>query len=185
MEEYRPIKDYEDVYEVSNKGNINRILKSGKRKPMKIQQNTYNQSVIVLTKKNKKASFSVRRLVFNAFAPQNILENGKRYDLVLKSNNKKDCSIDNIEYYQNHKAPLELYEDLTECQKFARDTKYIQYFRHVYGHEYYRFVRIINYKTYEENWNIEIINDNLDILKSKFKAWKEYIKCIQVIKALK
>mgnify|MGYP003680090555 FL=1 len=175
MEEYRPITNYEDVYEVSNKGNINRILKSGRRKPMKIQQNRQKQSVIVLTKKNVQASFSVKRLVFNAFAPPNILEDGKRYDLFLKSNDKKDCSIDNIEKYENHNHPPELYEDLTDCQKFARDTKYIQYFRHVYGNEYYRFVRTINYKTYEESWNINLINDNLYILKSKFKAWKEFV----------
>jgi hypothetical protein len=175
MEEFRPIKNYEDVYEVSNKGNINRILKSGKRKPMKIQRNTHNQSVITLSKKNKQTNLTLIRIVFNAFAPQHILENGKRYDLVLKSNNKQDCSIDNIEYYQNHKAPLELYEDLSDCQKFARDTKYIQYFRHCYGNEYYRFVRTVNYKTYEESWNIDYIDENLDLLKSKFKAWKEFV----------
>ena len=177
MEEHRSIRNYEGVYEVSNKGNVNRILKSGKRKPMKIQQNTHSQSVVGLTKKNKKTCHTLIRLVFNAFAPQHILQNGKKYDLVLNSKNKKDCSIDNITYYEN-KNYVVSYTDMTECERFAHDTKYITYIRHFNCYEYFRFKRIINYETYEEMWNVDTIGEQLDILKYKFKVWKEFIDSV-------
>ena len=178
MEEYRPIRNYEDVYEVSNKGNVNRILKSGKRKPMKIQQNIHGQCVVKLTKKNKSSCHTLIRLVFNAFAPKHILENGKNYDLVLNSKNKKSCSFDNIEYYENTKKYVVSYADMTECEKFAHDTKYITYIRHFNSYEYFRFKRIINYEIYEEMWNTETIEENLDILKFKYKVWKDFVDTV-------
>ena len=177
MEEYRPIRNYEDVYEVSNKGNVNRILKSGKRKPMKIQQNAHNQCVVGLTKKNKKTCHTLIRLVFNAFAPKHILENGKKYNLFLISKNKKDCSFDNIEEFENTKCVVS-YADMTECEKFTHDTKYITYIHHFNGYEYFRFKRIINYEIYEEMWNVDTIGEQLDILKYKFKVWKEFIDSV-------
>lgn len=177
MEEYRPITNYEGVYEVSNTGSVNRILKSGKRKPMKIQQNIHGQCVVGLTTKNKTSCHTLIRLVFNAFGPKHILQNGKKYYLVLKSKNKKDCSIDNISYCENTNYVVP-YAEMSPCEKFAHDTKYITYIRHCNSYEYFRFKRIINCKIYEEMWNANIIEENLDILKFKFKVWKEFIASV-------
>ena len=181
MEEYRPIKDFEDVYEISNLGNVNRILKTGKRKPMKIQTTSRNAKVVVLTKKNKKTSFTIMRLVFNAFAPKNITSNGKEYDLVLKNKNKNDCSINNIQYYPNERGYRPTYDEMTDCQKFAHDTKYITYFYQHQGKEYFLFRRIINYKEYQQMYNADDIEENLDLLKMRYKGFLKSVEYQQAV----
>ena len=182
MEEYRQIKDFEDVYEISNLGNINRILKSGKRKPMKIQSSNRNAKVIVLTKKNKKTSFSLMRLVFNAFAPKNITSIGKQYNLVFKNGNKNDCSINNIQYYPNERGYRPTYDEMTECQKFAHDTKYITYFyQNIDGKEYFLFRRTINYKEYKQMHNADDIEENLELLKMRYKGFLKSIEYQQAV----
>ena len=96
--------------------------------------------------------------------------------MILISKNKKNCSFDNIEEFENTNYVVS-YAEMSPCEKFAHDTKYITYIRH-YGYEYFRFKRIINYEIYEEMWNVDMIDENLDILKYKFKVWKEFIDTV-------
>jgi hypothetical protein len=123
------------------------------------------------------------RLIFNAFAPENITNNGKKYDLVYKNGKKNDCSFDNIEYYECRKQSRPTYEQMTECEKFAHDTKYITYFyQNIDGKEYFLFRRTIAYKEYKQMHNADEIEENLDLLK---RLYKDFLKSVEYQQAVK
>ena len=75
---WKPIKYYEGLYEVSNKGNVrsvDRHVTNGIRyrlligKPMKTFPNSYGYLKITLSKNNKGKKYLVHRLVAEAFIP--------------------------------------------------------------------------------------------------------------------
>jgi len=93
--EYENIPKYENLYEVNRNGDINRILKSGARKPLKPRRDVNNQKFVTLCKKGeKKYTVSVRRVVFLTFAD---VDHSKKWDVYLKNKNKNDCSFDNLD----------------------------------------------------------------------------------------
>jgi len=169
MEVYLPVKEYEGLYEVSNLGNVNKILKSKKRKPVKKYKQDSGQLHVILSKKGVKNCFSLCRLVFKTHAPQKLFEGGKDYDVVLDDEDKNNCALYNLTWYEKPKKGVSDYSKMTDCEKFAFDTKYVSYLEDHYGYDYYVFKRVINYKLYREMWNINTIDDNLDYLKYKFK----------------
>lgn len=104
---WKPIKDYEGLYEISNCGNIRslskivnvsnqynakstRIVKARNLKPI------YNGMyyVVGLSKKSKIKQFFIHRLVAEAF-----IENNNNYNCVNHINgNKKDNRVENLEW---------------------------------------------------------------------------------------
>lgn len=103
MEEWRPIKDYEGFYEVSNLGRVkslDRIIidsKGRKRlfegKIMKLKSDRYGYLYVSLNKNGKK-NFKVHRLVAEAFIPNT--EDKKHVDHI--NTNKEDNRVENLRW---------------------------------------------------------------------------------------
>ena len=73
MEEevWKPIKDYEGLYEISNLGRVKSLnyKKTGKEKILKNVENNYGYLMVGLTKNGKQKLFLVHTLVAEAFIP--------------------------------------------------------------------------------------------------------------------
>ena len=103
MEIWKDIKDYEDLYEVSNHGNIrskDHIVpcKGGKTRLVKgkLRKQQYNPkgyAVAVLSKENKLKTFTVHQLVAQAFIPGFI----KGTEINHEDGNKANPRLDNLE----------------------------------------------------------------------------------------
>lgn len=103
-EEWKPIKGYEGIYEVSNLGRIKSLLGWDGHKyvnrerilaPYKQQSNKYYcRSVVKLFKEGEKRDFKVHRLVAQAFIP-----NPNNYKVVNhKDGNPLNNKVDNLEW---------------------------------------------------------------------------------------
>ena len=103
MEEWRPIKDYEGLYEVSNMGRVrslDRIIidSKGRKHPfegkiMKLQLDRYGYLYISLNKDGKR-KFKVHRLVAEAFISNP--EGKKHVDHI--NTNKEDNRVENLRW---------------------------------------------------------------------------------------
>ena len=103
MEIWKPIKNYEESYEVSNQGRVRskdrytptwngQVLKKGVIKTLKVDKDGYYK--VWLSKDSKKKPFFVHRLVANAFIPND-------EDLPIVNHmdgNKKNNVPDNLEW---------------------------------------------------------------------------------------
>lgn len=105
MEEiWKPIKEYEDLYEVSNLGRIkskDRITRNGKSnycikkgKILKIGSNSLGYAIIGLWKDKKQRFFQVHRIVAETFIKNS--ENKKEVN--HKDGNKRNNNIENLEW---------------------------------------------------------------------------------------
>ena len=93
--EWRPIKDYEDLYLVSNTGLV-KSLHWGKEKLLKqvIRSKNYQYYFVGLLKNKKRKYFAVHRLVAQAF-----IENTNNYAQVYHlDGNKLNNNADNLEW---------------------------------------------------------------------------------------
>ena len=93
--EWRPIKNFEGLYEVSNTGLV-KSLHWGKEKNLKqvIRSNNYPYYFVGLLKNGRRKYFAVHRLVAQAFIP-----NPNNYEQVDHLNgNKLDNNVDNLEW---------------------------------------------------------------------------------------
>lgn len=97
MEEiWRDIKGYEELYQVSNLGNV-KSLKYRKTKYEHLLSqgtNKYGYKFVILCKNNKSKNFKVHRLVADAF-----IDNKCQYELVNHiDGNKQNNIVDNLEW---------------------------------------------------------------------------------------
>lgn len=103
-EEWKSIKGYEGLYEISNFGRVKSLLGWNGRKyiqrekilaPYKQQSNKYySRSVVKLTKDNKTKDFKVHRLVAEAFIP-----NPNNYRVVNHiAGNPLNNNVENLEW---------------------------------------------------------------------------------------
>ncbi|WP_297712050.1 NUMOD4 domain-containing protein [Clostridium sp.] len=103
-EEWKSIKGYEGLYEISNFGRVKSLLGWNGRKyiqrerilaPYKQQSNKYySRSVVKLTKDNKTKDFKVHRLVAEAFIP-----NPNNYKVVNHiDGNPLNNNVENLEW---------------------------------------------------------------------------------------
>lgn len=83
---WKPILNYEGLYEVSNWGRV-KSIRFGKERILKPGTNKYGYSIVILCKNGKVKSFSVHRLVAEAFIP-----NTHNYPCV---NHKDECKTNN------------------------------------------------------------------------------------------
>ena len=95
-EQWKPIKDYTGLYEVSNLGRIRSLnyMKTGEIKILKLSKNNRGYLVISLNKNGKRKNFKVHRLVAIAFLP-----NPNNLETVNHINeNKLDNRVENLEW---------------------------------------------------------------------------------------
>jgi len=96
IEEWKPIKHFEGLYDISNKGRIkslkrkNRLTEIIRRNPI----SKFGYEVIVLCKKGKEFQFRVNRLVGLAFIEN--LDNKKEINHI--DGNKLNNNVDNLEW---------------------------------------------------------------------------------------
>lgn len=107
-EEWRPVKGYEDLYEVSNLGNLKSLQRSTyvnrdggfyKRLPERRLKPSLHHSgylVTILTKGGKRKNHFVHRLVLEAFVKN---DNPKKKTITNhKDENKTNNNVDNLEW---------------------------------------------------------------------------------------
>ena len=70
-EVWKPIKDYEGLYEISNLGRVKSLnyKRTGKEKILKNTENSKGYLIVCLTKNEKRKQFKIHRLVAEAFIP--------------------------------------------------------------------------------------------------------------------
>lgn len=96
MIEWRDIKGYEGLYQVSNEGNVksNNLYAHREPKIMKLQHHDAGYASVALSKNGKTKSYLVHRLVAEAF-----LDNPNNYDFVNhKDENKRNNDVHNLEW---------------------------------------------------------------------------------------
>lgn len=134
MEEiWRPIPDYEGIYEVSNLGRIKSLERTKKSRngtvqkvAEKIRALSYgtkgdSYAYVVLSKNGKNKTFLVHRIVAQVF-----LENPNDLPIINhKDENKRNDSVDNLEWcdysYNNTYRNIHLKRDLSNvCRKIIQ-----------------------------------------------------------------
>lgn len=97
-EMWREINGF-NSYEISTFGNVRKILKSKKTKPVK-QREMGGHPTVVLCKDNKKYSRGVMKLIAFAFLKDEIDENAKQYRVFNRceadDGNIANCRLDNL-----------------------------------------------------------------------------------------
>ena len=89
---WKDIKNYEGLYQVSDEGEIRRILKSGRTKPLKKRNGLYY--TVVLSKNNQSKTFNLHRIVAETFLdePEGTTE------VNHKDGDKKNNHVSNLEW---------------------------------------------------------------------------------------
>lgn len=90
MEEiWKPIVEYENLYEVSNLGNFRKILPNGSKKSLKTTKNNRGYYTIGLWRDKKVKQFRISRLVAEAFIPN---PDNKPYVDHIDTDKSNNCS---------------------------------------------------------------------------------------------
>lgn len=141
VEEWRPVKGYEGLYEVSNLGRVrslDRIIKRRKNGNivykgmiLKLQIKKKKRYGIILTKNHTTRNFMVHRLVAEAFIP-----NPKHLETVNhKDENPFNNNVNNLEWMTNRENLI--YGTRTErikkkiqkkVEKLTKDFEHIEYY---------------------------------------------------------
>lgn len=180
MELWRDIPDYENLYQVSNLGNVRKVLKSGKTKPVnRRNSDECSPQSINLSKKGKKTSKSVMMLVFYSFIfpelseiEKNRVKSEKLSKRILKITPKdgkmSNCSQKNLKIEFKNESQL---SELSEFeQNWVKKTKYVYFFKSKTENWYFRFR-----KSGALTLNIPYADGNFDtdFLLEKYDEWLE------------
>lgn len=93
-EEWKDIKGYEGLYQVSNLGEVKRFYKTREEKIIKPFKDKYGYLVVNLYREGKSKTIKVHRLVANAF-----LENYDNLPCINhKDENKQNNNVKNLEF---------------------------------------------------------------------------------------
>ena len=117
MEKWKSIKGYEELYEVSNCGNI---CTKTKNKLFKLNKNSRGYIVVTFTKNKIEKSYSVHRLVAEAFIPNP--ENKPQVNHI--NGDKTDNRVENLEWCTQSENQIHCFKN--NLQK-RNNKKVIQY----------------------------------------------------------
>ena len=92
MEIWKDIKNYEGVYQVSNQGNVRRILSGGRTKTLKNREGLYY--TVSLSYNQFKKTYAVHRLVAETF----LLRKPWETEVNHKDGNKHNNRVENLEW---------------------------------------------------------------------------------------
>ena len=117
MEQWKPIKGYEELYEISSYGNI--CIKT-KEKKFKLNKNSRGYIVITFTKNKIQKSYSVHRLVAEAFIPNP--ENKPQVNHI--NGDKTDNRVENLEWCTGSENMKHCYKNNLQKKRCKRVTQY-------------------------------------------------------------
>ena len=119
LEEWRPIKGFEGLYECSSLGRV-KSLKFGKERILKPDKIKNGYLRVILCKDEKKKKYTVHRLVANAFIPNpNNLETVNHINEI-----KTDNRVSNLEW-MTHKGNKR-YSSAVAVNQFTLDGRFIR-----------------------------------------------------------
>ena len=108
MEEvWKPVVNYEGLYEVSNKGNVKSLnfARSGSEKILKARVNSNGRLFTTLSKNKKKKHYTIHSLVAQAF----IGERPKGYDVCHIDGDKCNNNLKNLKYDTRSQNNIDIY----------------------------------------------------------------------------
>lgn len=114
---WKPIKDYEDLYEVSNLGNVRKIKDNY---IFHKNKNSRGYIVVTLTKENVEKSHSVHRLVASAFIPNP----SNKPQINHISGIKTDNRVNNLEWCTGSENMQHCYKNNLQKKRFKRVNQY-------------------------------------------------------------
>ena len=94
---WKDIKEYEGLYQVSNKGNVKSLNynRTGEERVLKLKVDRYGYLTLILSKNGKCRTLFVHRLVLMTFAPINNMDS---LQVNHRDENKQNNSLDNLEW---------------------------------------------------------------------------------------
>lgn len=109
MEEWRSIKGYEGVYQVSNLGNVRSLnyRRTGNIKNLELDTHSQGYKIVYLHSNGKREKFRVHRLVALAFIKNKL---GKKYVNHIDGN-KSNNSVSNLEWVTSSENQLHAYKN--------------------------------------------------------------------------
>lgn len=119
MEVWKDIESYEDIYQISNLGNVKRKYANGKTKIIKPYLNKCGYFYVCLCKYNKKKLFRVHKLVALAF----IGNIPKNMEVNHINGIKTDNRVENLEYVSRGYNLLHAYENGLEKRQYNNAKK--------------------------------------------------------------
>ena len=124
MEEWKPIKDYEGLYEVSNLGRVKSLnyKRTGKEKILKNIECRNGYLAVSLTKLGKQKVFYIHKLVAEAFIPNP--DNLPQVNHI--DGNKKNNKVSNLEWCDNAYNQKHAWDNNLQSIRHARNCKLSQ-----------------------------------------------------------
>ena len=148
IEEWRDIKGYESLYQVSDFGRV-KSLKGYHRKEhiLKARNNLYGYLTVGLSKKNKSKRYKIHRLVAETFIPN--LDNLPQVN--HKDGNKLNNNVDNLEWCNRSYNMKHAYNNnLLKCRPVNQYDMNGNFIKKWKGSEYAMIELGI--------WNVNIVN---------------------------
>ena len=103
---WKDIKGYEGLYQISDKGEVRRLLKDGRTKPVKPRDGVYY--TVSLSKDCKYTSFNVHRLVAEHF----LEKTAEQTEVNHKDGDKKNNNVENLEWVTQKENLIHAMEQL-------------------------------------------------------------------------